>query len=100
LIKHRLPILRLKNSIAKFDRKIRHSPSNKQLHIKELFFTKNNIFLEAIEIICTFARSKTENNIKQHLKLTKNEEISSYTRTGLPLHGGLQQHSQGTRPAC
>ena len=50
----------------------------------------------AIEIICTFARSNKEINNKQQIKLIKNEEISSYSRIGLPLHGGLQQHPQAT----
>jgi hypothetical protein len=83
--------------IEKSDRKNRHSKTNKQLIHKEIFLAKNHIFLSCIEIICIFAGSKVEKNIKSitinNLKLIENEEVISYSRISQPFHGGLQQHS-------
>ena len=83
--------------IEKSDRKIRHSKTNKQLIHKEIFLSKKHIFAASIEIICIFAPSKQEKNIKinnkQQPKIIENEEVISYPRFSQPLYGGLQQHS-------
>ena len=41
-----------------------HSPTKKQPYYKKDFFTKKHIFFRTIEIICIFARSKRDKNIK------------------------------------
>jgi hypothetical protein len=69
------------------------------LIIKKIFLQKTHFFRLPLKNFVLLHAQKTENNIKQHLKLIENEEISSYTRTGLPLHGGLRKHPERTRSA-